>query len=332
VGGRGAGRFERVSWDDAYAFLVERLRAIAAEHGPEALAVYTGRGNFEFGLNEMFAPAGADRIVSQLGVVPVRLAQRDRGRVSLLRLLRHDRAAFLARRDLPWPGRGHRSRRPRSGLGGEPGHGFTAGEPGAAEAAAGEGRSCGRDRRRRSETARALHAEWVGIRPGTDGALALGRLQVLIGEGRYDRVFVERFTHGFAELAAYVAAFTPERVDAITGVPAETVRELARAVAAAAGCSILMYTGLEYSNSGVQSIRAVRVLRAIAGPLDARGGKLIRSAGQLRTYRNLTPAPAGGRQAIGAAEFPLFNEVRQKRTLPCCRGRFSTGSRTRCAG
>ena len=52
VGERGEGRFERVSWDDAYELLVERLRAIAAEHGPEALAVYTGRGNFEVGLND----------------------------------------------------------------------------------------------------------------------------------------------------------------------------------------------------------------------------------------------------------------------------------------
>ena len=58
VGERGEGRFERASWDDAYDFLVGRLQAIAAEHGPEALAVYTGRGNFELGLNETFAPAG----------------------------------------------------------------------------------------------------------------------------------------------------------------------------------------------------------------------------------------------------------------------------------
>ena len=83
---------------------------------------------------------------------------------------------------------------------------------------------------RRSETARALRAEWVGIRPGTDGALALGMLHVLIAEGLYDRAFVRRFTHGFDELAAYAEAFTPERVEAITGVPADTVRELARAV------------------------------------------------------------------------------------------------------
>jgi len=57
VGRHGEGRFARVSWDDAYTFLVERLQAIAAKNGPEALAVYTGRGNLEFRLNETFAPA-----------------------------------------------------------------------------------------------------------------------------------------------------------------------------------------------------------------------------------------------------------------------------------
>ena len=58
VGERGAGRFERITWDEAYDAIVANLRRIAAEHGPEAVGIYTGRGNFEYGLNEMFAPAG----------------------------------------------------------------------------------------------------------------------------------------------------------------------------------------------------------------------------------------------------------------------------------
>ncbi len=137
-------------------------------------------------------------------------------------------------------------------------------------------------------------------------------LHVLIAEGRYDRGFVERFTHGFGELAAYVAAFTPERVEAITGVPADTVRELARAVASSKGCAILMYTGLEYSNSGVQAIRAVLTLQAITGHLDSPGGKLIRPRDRVRLHRNVTLAPTGGRPAIGSAEYPLFHAMRQE--------------------
>ncbi|MEZ4730507.1 MAG: molybdopterin-dependent oxidoreductase [Caldilineaceae bacterium] len=58
VGARGEGRFERITWDEAYALIVNNLQHIAAEYGPEAVGTYTGRGNFEYSLNEMFAPAG----------------------------------------------------------------------------------------------------------------------------------------------------------------------------------------------------------------------------------------------------------------------------------
>jgi anaerobic selenocysteine-containing dehydrogenase len=137
-------------------------------------------------------------------------------------------------------------------------------------------------------------------------------LHVLIDEDRYDHRFVDGYAHGFADLAAYVADFTPERVETITGVPADTVRELARAVGASAGCSILMYTGLEYSDSGVQAIRAALVLQAIAGHLDAPGGKLIAAPGGVRLHRNVTEAPAGTPRPIGAEEFPAFHEVRRE--------------------
>jgi anaerobic selenocysteine-containing dehydrogenase len=58
IGWRGEGRFERISWDEAYDLIVGELQRIARRYGPEAVCLYTGRGNFEFGLNETFAPAG----------------------------------------------------------------------------------------------------------------------------------------------------------------------------------------------------------------------------------------------------------------------------------
>src|SRR5205823_10696773 len=66
---------------------------------------------------------------------------------------------------------------------------------------------------RRSETARALRAEWIGVRPGSDGALALGMLRVIVEEGLHDAEFVERWTHGFDDLRSYLWSFTPERVE-----------------------------------------------------------------------------------------------------------------------
>src|ERR1035441_3063002 len=78
------------------------------------------------------------------------------------------------------------------------------------------------------------------------------------------------------DLCSYVQHFRPEVVEGITGVPAGKVRELARRIAGARGASPVMYTGLEYSDSGVQAIRAVFTLWALAGQLDVPGGLLFR--------------------------------------------------------
>ncbi|MCP4933013.1 MAG: molybdopterin-dependent oxidoreductase, partial [bacterium] len=95
---------------------------------------------------------------------------------------------------------------------------------------------------RRSETAQATRAEWLGVRPGTDGALALGMIHVLIAENLYNHEFVTKWTHGFDELREYVRQFCPEKVATITGIPAAQIRKLARQIARARGCSILTYT------------------------------------------------------------------------------------------
>jgi anaerobic selenocysteine-containing dehydrogenase len=125
---------------------------------------------------------------------------------------------------------------------------------------------------RRTETIRRTGAEWVPIRPGTDAALALSMLAVMIDEELYDEPFADEWCHGFEELQTYVQHFRPEVAESITGVPADTIRSLARRICAATGACPVMYTGLEYSNSGIQAIRAVLSLFALAGHLDAPGG------------------------------------------------------------
>ena len=310
VGARGEGRFERISWDQAYDHIVERLRAIAAAHGPEALAVYTGRGNFEFGLNETFAPEGPAESSANAVLFPFgspnatgvgSLCYVAYGMIApraVFGEVMHDVSDDVEQADLVfvWGANPAMASPPEDLL--------------RLKAAQARGARVVVIDHRRSETARALRAQWVGVRPGTDGALALGLIHVLLAEGLEDREFVARWVHGFEALQAYVQAFTPARVEIITGVSADTVRELARSIGAASGFSMLMYTGLEYSNSGVQAIRAALVLQAIAGHLERPGGKLIRTPGGTQLRRTTTPAPAGARPAIGAREFPIYAEVR----------------------
>lgn len=306
-----AGDLTRITWDDAYDDIIARLRAIADRHGPESVCVYTGRGNFEFALNEAFAPAGT--VESSANAVFFPFGSPNAAGVGSLCYVSY---GMLASRSLF----GEYMRDVIEDIDAADLI-LVWGENPTTDSAPTNLRRLMRARQRgarivvidhrRSESAQATRAQWIGVRPGSDGALALGLIHVLIAEGLYDRDFVANWTHGFPELAEHVRAFDPETVERITWVPAETTRELARAIAAARGCAILTYTGLEYSNSGVQAIRAVWTLQAIAGHLDRPGGKLIKMRERPRLTRILTPSPPGP-LPIGAAEYPLYYAVRNE--------------------
>jgi anaerobic selenocysteine-containing dehydrogenase len=312
VGPRGEGKFVRISWDEAYDILVENLQSISRRYGPEAACIYTGRGNFEFGLNETFAPAGTVESSANAVLFPFgspnatgvgSLCYVSYGMIApracfgdYMRNIREDvdNASLI----LVW-GENPATDSPPINLV-------------RLKRAQKRGARVIVIDHRRNETAVAVHAEWIGIRPGTDGALALGALHVLIEENLYDHDFVACWTHGFDELSAYVGAFTPAKVEKITGVPAEGIRSLARSIAGAKGCSVLTYTGLEYSNSGIQAIRAVWILQAISGHLDTPGGKLFKMRDRLQLNRLLTEPPNGAREPIGSSEYPIYHEIRHE--------------------
>ncbi len=166
---------------------------------------------------------------------------------------------------------------------------------------------------RRTETALRCGAEWVPIRPGTDGALALGMIAVMIGEELHDETFAEDWCHGFEPFARYVQHFTPAVVERITGVPATRVQELARAICAAGSACPVMYTGLEYSNGGVQAIRAVYSLFALAGHLDTPGGiGLAMHGSHFPINRSCNLPNPGLERSIGGEEFPIYSHYRHE--------------------
>ncbi|AWT57588.1 molybdopterin-containing oxidoreductase family protein [Mycolicibacterium smegmatis] len=123
----------------------------------------------------------------------------------------------------------------------------------------------------RNRTAR--QADWhIPIRPGTDGALALGMIHEIIAQGLVDTDYVERYTVGYDELAARAANYPPERVEEITGIPADDVRKLAYEYATTQPAAIRQGVALERNRGGGQAIRAITCLPALVGAWRHVGG------------------------------------------------------------
>jgi anaerobic selenocysteine-containing dehydrogenase len=123
----------------------------------------------------------------------------------------------------------------------------------------------------RTRTARAAD-EWLPIHPGSDGALALAMMQVIIAEGLHDADYVARYTLGFEELTARVADWTPERAEALTGVPAARIRDLARVYATSQPAAIRINYGIQRHAGGGMAVRTIACLPALVGAWRYEGG------------------------------------------------------------
>ncbi|HXF63018.1 MAG TPA: molybdopterin-dependent oxidoreductase, partial [Caldilineaceae bacterium] len=129
----------------------------------------------------------------------------------------------------------------------------------------------------RTRTARAAD-EWIPIHPGTDGALALAMMHVIIQEGLYDADYVAKYTVGFEALAGRVAEWTPERAAPLTGVPAERIRRLAQEYATTRPAAIRINYGLQRHAGGGMAVRTIACLPALVGAWREQGGGIQLSA------------------------------------------------------
>jgi anaerobic selenocysteine-containing dehydrogenase len=153
----------------------------------------------------------------------------------------------------------------------------------------------------------------ANVRPGTDGALAWGLVHQIVESGAYDKDFVERHTVGFAKVADYARAFTPEAVEAETGVPAATVRAIARAMEGAAPqVAAYVGNGLEHHENGVNNIRAIAILDGLLGVLDREGGTFFKEAVPLRDLTLYEDVPLTHLGPLGADRFPVLYDLRQE--------------------
>ncbi|MFB3855188.1 MAG: aminotransferase class V-fold PLP-dependent enzyme [Vicinamibacterales bacterium] len=311
AGRKGTLEFKRISWDEAYGRIVENLRAIKAESGPEAVAVYTGRGAFELSLCDIFQPKGvavssASSVLFPFGS-PNTMGVGALCYVSFAMIAPHvtmgrmlvdmfadiENAALL----VVW-GANPATDSPPLDM-----HRLEAARKRGAEVIVVDPR--------RTETVSRTGGSWIPIRPGTDGALALGITNVLIEEDLHDQAFAEQWCHGFDDYRRYAGHFPPEAVEKTTGVPAATVRELARMIGRASGACPVMYTGLEYSNSGIQAIRAVLTLFALAGHLDSPGGIGLAMQGThfpINRSCNVENPDVG--RAVARDRFPVYSMYR----------------------
>jgi anaerobic selenocysteine-containing dehydrogenase len=142
----------------------------------------------------------------------------------------------------------------------------------------------------------------IPIRPGTDCALALGMLNVIISEDLYDKEFVEKNTVGFDKLVEHVKQYSPGKVEKITWVPANDIRRIARIFATAESASIVQgICSLDQQINGLQTNRALAMLQVVTGNIDVPGGWVnvpFPRLGSLHIKVDEDP--------IGAAEHPLF--------------------------
>jgi thiosulfate reductase/polysulfide reductase chain A len=293
-GPRGSCHWKRVSWDAALDEIAERLGAIRDTLGPQAIALGTGTGRHHIRWVSRFGHALGTPNWCEPG-----FAQCFHPRVN---------TCILTFGDFPVSD-------------------YTGGTPPACMLFWGHNPlNSGPDGETRFNVREALDANpriivvdpleteltrradiWLRVRPGTDDALALSFLNVIIGEGLYDAPFVDRWTHGFNELRQHVRRFTPEWAEQITWVAADKIRAAARLLARTKPAMLEWGCAVEHTPKCVQTVRALSMLPALTGNVDVPGGWVFGMHGLGRfpsLIENLSPEMDAKR--LGADRFKLL--------------------------
>ncbi|MGD8341336.1 MAG: molybdopterin-dependent oxidoreductase, partial [Gammaproteobacteria bacterium] len=259
VGPRGSGKWERITWDEALDEISEKILAIREESGPESIAMGTGTGRHHIRWVSRFGHALGTPNWCEPG-----FAQCFHPRVNTCIQTMGDLPVCDFTGDVDpelimyW---GHNP--PHSGPDGETRFNVR-------ESLLSRPRIITIDPR---ETVCARKSElWLQIRPGTDDALALAMINVIIEEDIYDHDFVENYCHGFEELAKHVHGMTPEWAEPITWVPADKIRTAARLFAEIKPAMMEWGCAIEHTPNTIQTVRAISLIPALTGNIDVPGG------------------------------------------------------------
>jgi anaerobic selenocysteine-containing dehydrogenase len=265
VGPKGRGEFERVSWDRALDDIAQRLQAIAARD-PQRIVPYSYAGTMGLVQGESMAArffhklgaslldrticssAGGDALNYTLGT----RAGTDVEQFENAKLIVFWGANAVASNLHLWTRAQEAKRRGAQLIAIDP---------------------------YRSLTAEKCH-QHIALLPGTDGALALGVMHVLMREGWLDRDYIARHTLGFEQLAERAAQYDPQRVAALCGITAAEIEGLARDYWHIRPAAIRLNYGMQRAHGGGSAVRAVACLPALAGHWrDAAGGLLLSTSG-----------------------------------------------------
>jgi molybdopterin guanine dinucleotide-containing S/N-oxide reductase-like protein len=159
-------------------------------------------------------------------------------------------------------------------------------------------------------------ADWyLPINPGTDAALALGLLHVIIGENLYDADYVAKYTLGFEQLREKVKEYSPERVAHWTGIAAADIRKLAREYATTRPSIIRLNYGIQRSERGGMATRAVVMLPCLIGSWKELGGGLQMSVSEAADFNSDALKRPDLMQATLGCEARTLNMVELGRIL-----------------
>ena len=259
-GSHGDRAFQRITWDQAFDEIVSRLKEISGEFGPEAVLPYSYGGNIgvlngasmdrrffhRLGASQLHrsicSQAGTDAILSiygrKMGTEPEQFGH-SRYIIAWAANI-HGNNIHL------WP--------------------FI-------EEARRDGAKLVVIDPYRTRTARI--ADWhIPINPGTDVALALGLMHVIVREGWHDADYIARYAEGFDELQKRLPEYSPERVAQWTGIPKEDIERLAREYATTRPAAIRLNYGIQRAQNGGAAVRAVCMLPVITGSWKEVGGGL----------------------------------------------------------
>ena len=258
IGKKGEGRFEKISWDEAISHIAEVLLRQKEKYGPESLAILVPAKRSYSDYLQRFLTVHGSPNYGHSGICVMQRAF----------------AFTYTLGDWPMPDY------PQSDLiiywGRQPIYSSPVSPVAQAFLAAKQRGATIISIKPSIEPDAGMADTWVPVRPGTDAALALAMVHVVIKEALIDHDFIEKWCFGFDRLKAHIQKYSPAWAETITGVPATQIESVAKRYATTTRASIDIGNGLEHSSSASDAIRAISILIAITGHLDRPGTNLLR--------------------------------------------------------